>query len=169
MHVIICFVFLCEPHTLPELFKKTTTLYCWVPDLFSLFSQLKRLPATLGQNKCEDLGTQMNPVTPAALCSNLPPSPLSNGKGRKRGQCSKTEVEIPPFSTPCFSMSFPQTSHGLKLTAVSFETSAWAEAQLPRHFSDRDGFRSLGCLSTTAIRKVPNVHYILSDLTRQHN
>lgn len=109
------------------LFKE---LYYWGQDLSSLFSQLTAYLPPRAKTSVKT-GTQMIPVTPAILCSNLPPSPLSTGKERKRGQCSKPEVEILPFRTPCLPTSFPHQSHRLKLPAVSSEhaqSSACGEA-----------------------------------------
>lgn len=94
-------------------------------DLFSLFSQLATLSATKGQdNRCEDMGTQMNTRTSTTLGSDSPPSLLSTGKeekGKKLGQSSKSEVESLPFPTFHFPTSFLQKSHRLKLSLVFSE------------------------------------------------
>lgn len=72
------------------LFKE---LYYWGQDLFSLFSQLDSLSATMGQDKCEQFCTQMNPDSSATLFKF---TPLSSRKEKNLGQLSKPEMEFLP-------------------------------------------------------------------------
>ena len=106
-----------------------------------------------------------------ALCPNISPFLLFIGKGKKQ-PVFRIWSRNSAFCHPHLPMSFAPKSLDSSSPIFPWAHSdqcLWRDTQLSQHSSDRDDFWSLRRLSTKAIRKVPSVHHILSDLTRQHN
>lgn len=84
------------------LFKE---LYYWGQDLFSLFSQLDSLSGTMGQDKCEQFCTQMNPDSSATLFkfTSFPSLPQ---KRKKSWPVLKNWGGISAFTQPLFLCKF---------------------------------------------------------------
>lgn len=134
MQVMACFVFLCEPRTLPGLFQRTILLGARrvLPVLTARKLYLPRGPG-------QPVRRPRHPSESGYLCNPLrkwTPSRLSTGKGKKHGQGSNPEVETLP-SPPILCTQDPPRSPPTTASPARTQTQGPGGAPRPPRLQRR--------------------------------